>query len=263
MTTDKQAIKEERQKYLERKKKLFELEKENYNRIIMMRGTRGFWMTGGHSAVILVNKIAPELKIRIALRRDTDFGEKFKEGVTTFKNLGFYKEKLKLSEYVKLEKEEDDFIFYKLVKKISATEYDVLKRSKEIRRQKLEGMIIKSVPMPTLNTKLSEVLRLTFKFYSKHSDALLRGFVVDKLADEIRMAHKTFVLICREEIAAETGLHKVKKLLSYAMADVEQIVTLEGWSVEDCTVLAMAMIEAIMVVDTETKILNNMKNKQA
>ncbi|MBQ3294631.1 hypothetical protein IJG98_02805 [Candidatus Saccharibacteria bacterium] len=263
MATDKQAIKEERKEYLERKQKLLALEKENYARIIMMRATRGFWMTGGHSAVILVNKIAPELKIRIALRRDTDFGDKFKEGVTTFKNLGFYKEKLKLSEYVKLEKEEDDFIVYKLVKKISAAEYDVLLRSKEIRRQKLDGMIVKSIPMPTLNVKLSEVLRLTFKFYSKHSDALLRAFIVEKLADEIRTAHKTFVLICREEIGAMAGLLKVKKILSYALADVEQIVTLEGWSVEDCTVLAMAIIEASMAVDTEVKILNNTKSQKA
>lgn len=263
MAINKQTIKEERKEYLERKQKLLELEKENYARIIMMRATRGFWMTGGHSAVILVNKIAPELKIRIALRRDTDFGDKFKEGVTTFKNLGFYKEKLKLSEYVTLEKEEDDFIIYKLKRKISATEYDVLRRSKEIRRQKLEGMIVKSVPMPTLNAKLSEVLKLAFKFYGKHSDALLRAFVVDKLADEIRTAHKTFVLICREEIEAEAGLIKVKKILSYAMADVEQIVTLEGWSVEDCTVLAMAMIEAQLAVDTEMKILANGKTKRA
>lgn len=261
MTIDKQVIKEERRAYLERKKKLFELERENYNHVIMMRGTQGFWMTGGHSAVILVNKVAPELKIRIALRRDTDFGEKFKEGVTTFKNLGFYKEKLKLSECVKLEKEEGDFIFYKLARKISVTEYDVLRRSKEIRRQKLEGMIVKSVPMPTLNAKLSEVLRLTFKFYSKHSDALLRGFIVDKLADEIRTAHKTFVLICREEVGAMAGLLKVKKILSFALADVEQIVTLEGWSVEDCTVLATAIIEATMALDTEMKILSNAKVK--
>ncbi len=243
----------EKQAYLERKEKLLTLEKGNWERIIFMRGTGGYWMLAGHSAVIFANQVAPELKIRVVLRKDTDFDHKSKEGVILLKNVEFYKTRLLNSGQAELEKAEENFILCRLKRKMSETEYDLLRRSKEIRRQKLEGMILKNSPMPKLNQGLTDTLKLTYKFYNKHSEKIERGFILDKLVDSVRMAHKAMLLAAREETPREEALKRIKRELSMALCDLQQVSLLEIWSVEDCTTLSIKIIETIVLVEEEEK----------
>ncbi len=260
----KTAEKDEKKEYLERKKRLAAFEEKNYDRIVFLKATKGYYVVGGHSVVILVNKIAPELKIRVAPRRDTDFGVKFKEGVINLKNLDFYKERLIHSVYLFEEFEEkDDALIFKLKKKVSETEYKLLLKSKELRRQKLQAMIEKSTPMPKLNMKLTEVFRVTYKFYVKHSDALSRPFLIQKLSDDIRIAHKTMILIFREQVPARKGLLKIRTQLELAMCDLSQIVALELWSLEDMTTLSILLTEAQVTVEAEIERLEEEEKKQA
>ena len=256
--------KAEKKAYLERKKRLFEEEQENFDRIIFLRGTGGFWVVGGHSGIILANKIAPELKIRVALKRDTDFDVKFKEGVINLRNLDFYTEKFKNSNYLEkgVERSESAVIF-KLKEKISSTEYDILARSKEIRRQKLEAMIEKSVPMPKLNIRMTDVLKLTYKFYRKNSDNLARDFVVEKLVEDIRIAHKTMLMVFREQIDAKEGARKMRARLELALCDLTQIIALEVWTIENCTTLATMMVETEILIDAEIKKIERAEKEES
>ncbi|MBQ6605972.1 hypothetical protein IJH66_03315 [Candidatus Saccharibacteria bacterium] len=244
-----QADKMEKKAYLERKKKLFEFEKTNYGKIVFLRGTKGYWLVGGHSAIILVNKIAPEIKVRMALKRDTDFDIKFKEGVINLKNLGFYKERLDNSVYLERGEETEDYFFYKLKTRISEKEFDLLFRSKEIQRQKLQSMIEKSVPMPKLMRKMNDVLKLAYRIYLKRTDATRKNVIVPNLLEDIRIAHKTMLLVVRAEIDKREGLRKVRTRLELAMCDLIQIMELEVWTVEDCTMMAVMIIETKRVAE--------------
>ena len=253
---------DEKKEYVDRKRKLVELEKENYDKLIFMRGTKGYYLVAGNSAVILVNKIAKELKIRVTLKRDTDFDVKFKDGVANFRNLDFYKERFAQSSYLDFEKETKDFVFYKLKKPITTEEFDLLKHSKEIRKKKLESLIVKSVPMPGLNMKLTDAFSLTYKFYRKNSDAFSRAFIVGKLAEEMRTAHKTMLLISRDEMDFMVGIEQIRKLLSYVICDINQIMALEIWSIEDCTTLSISVIECVLQLDREVASYKKRKNKK-
>ncbi|MBQ6605559.1 hypothetical protein IJH66_01090 [Candidatus Saccharibacteria bacterium] len=244
----------EKREYLERKKKLLAEEAENFQKIIFLRATKGYWMVGGHSAVILVNKLAKELKIRVTLKRDTDFDVKFPEGVVNLRNLDFYIQKLKESNYLEKEVERNESsVIFKLKEKVSETEYDLLLRSKEIRRQKLQSMIEKSVPMPKLNIRMTDVLKLTFRFYKKHSDSFARKFVVEQFAEDIRVAHKTMLLVFRGQVEPVEGIRKMKTRLELALCDLTQIISLEIWTIEDSTNMATSIIETELIADSELK----------
>lgn len=255
MTTKKIEERNEKEIYIQRKKNLLEKEADNFERVVFLKGTKGFYAVVGHSAVILANKIAPELKMRVLLRRDSDYGVKSKEGIITIKNVGYYKEKFKNSVYIEFEKEDDACISFKLKQKISAEEYALLARSKEIKRQKLENEIVKAVPMPKLNMLLTEVLTMTYRFYRKHSDVMSRRFILDTVSEEVRYAHKVFLAICREEHSKQEGLKKIDATLSQLLCDMVQVIALDVWSVEDCSALSLK------IVDTKTEIARELKKK--
>ena len=251
----------EKKEYMERKEKLFRFEEGNFEKIVIIRGTGGYWSVFGHSAVILVNKIAPELKIRMALRRDSDFGTRFREGGVTFRNIGFYKSKLLESEYLVLEREMDDFIIYRLNQKVSETEYDLLLRSKEIRKQRLEEMIMKSVPMPKLRMKLTETFATTYRFYNKHGNVFDREFLLRTLAEDVRKAHKVMLLIGRDEVKLDEGVKKIKQQLELAMCDVGQVAELGIWTIEDATTLAILIVETLVALDSDAKMVKKTLKK--
>ncbi|MBR3204459.1 hypothetical protein IKF81_02125 [Candidatus Saccharibacteria bacterium] len=249
----REAEKAEREAFLVRKRRLFEFEQTNFDRIIIILATKGYYCMYGHSAVMFINKIAPELRIRAVLRRDSDFEAKFQEGVVSFKNIDFYKDKLLGSVYLKKISETKEEIVFGFKQKISKAEYNLLVKSREIKRQSIEQKIQKSLPLPNLNNKLSEVLRTSFRFYRKHSDLFSRKFVLDKMIDEIRIAHKKLILVCRDELPLKKGLLEIKQALVYSLCDLAQVVELEIWSVEDSGVLAEQIINTLSLVELEIK----------
>ena len=97
--------KEERKEYRKRKAELLEMEKGNFTKIIFMKGTKGFWISGGHSAVMLANKYGKDLGMRVPLKRDTDYDSVFKEGKIATKSLDYYKRQLVGPGVAEIEKE--------------------------------------------------------------------------------------------------------------------------------------------------------------
>ena len=259
-TTEEQA---EKKAYIERKKKLVKFEETNYSKIVFLKGTKEYWITGGHSAIILANKIAPEVKLRVALRRDTDFDVKFKEGVINLRNLGAYKNKLENSKYLKRDEESEFYFSYKLDEEISEAEFDLLVRSKEIRRQKLQNMIEKSVPIPKLNMRLSDVFKLTYKLYRKESDTFARETIAKKILEDVRIAHKTMIMIFRGQVEPKAGLNKINSYLELALCDLTQIIELEIWSLENATTLATLIIETKLVIEAEVKRILGIERRDA
>lgn len=243
----------EKNEYLERKKKLVEVEAKNYNKIILLEGTDGYWMFGGHSAVILAYKVAEKSKMRVGLKRDTDFDYKFEEGVISIQNVPFYVEEIKKSPLVKNCRKTEHAYTFTLKDKISEAEYKLLAKSPELKRQKLENMIVKSHPMPQVNMKVEEVFRTAARLYRKYSDPVGRDLLTRRFVDQARVAHKVVLLIARGEVDKKAGLKKIEETLSGMMADVMQISILEFWSVGDCTAMSAGIIEAIKALEIEKR----------
>ena len=251
----------EREKYYLRKEKLFELEKQNYSRIIFVKATGGFWVVGGHSAVILANKLAKELKIRVPLKRDTDFSTRFKEGKVSVKNLGYYKRELVDGKLATIEKETSEWLIFKLKKRVLVKEYELLAKMKELRRQQLEQEILKTVPMPKSHMHLTDALRTAFRAYGKYTDKNAKDVFGAKLMDELRTAHKVFLLTCMSELPLEAGLKKINEELTRALAGVVQIAELDLWTIEDVATVATSIVEAKASLSAEEKMVNKLLAK--
>ena len=73
----KSQVAHEKRLYLERKRKMLPFEEHNFDKIVLFRGTMGFWTIGGHSAIILSELVAPEANMKVVLRKDTDFDVSF------------------------------------------------------------------------------------------------------------------------------------------------------------------------------------------
>jgi len=243
----------EKNAYLERKKKLVELEEKNYDKIILLKGTDGYWLFGGHSAVILAYKVADKTKIRVGIKRDTDFDYKFKEGIISVQNVLFYVEELKKSPLIKSCRKTDQSYIFTLKNKISEAEYKLLAKSPELKRQKLENMIVKSHPMPQVNMKVEDVMKTAARLYRKYTDPAGRDLITKRFFEQTRVAHKIILLIARGDMDKKAGLTKVEAMLSGMMADVMQISILEFWSVGDCTAISAQIIEATKAIELEKK----------
>ncbi|MBQ8996800.1 hypothetical protein IJ095_02115 [Candidatus Saccharibacteria bacterium] len=245
----------EKQAYLARKKKLYSLEETNYTRIVFMRATGNFWIIGGHSAIILANKIGPEVKLRVGVKRDTDFDYKFRDGIISFSNLDFYIDAVKKSAYIKgAPRQTADSVYFYLKDKVSETEYKLLLNSRELKQQKFEKMIIQSFPMPQVHQKVEEVFRTAFRLYKKYKDPDGRTILTEKFTDQMRIAHKMVLMIARGELDKPAGLTKISEILKRGMCDVMQIETLEIWSIGDSTAIAAQLISALSAIETEQKL---------
>lgn len=259
--SEKTQKRKEREEYYVRKEKLVELEKKNYDRIIFLRATGGFWIVGGHSAVILANKIGKELKIRVPLKKDTDFDHRFKEGKVSVKNLDYYKRMLVGSKVATIVSEDGDMLVFELTRKIGNEEYELLANMKELRRQQLEKEILKTVPMPRSHMHMTEALRAAFRIYSKYTDKNAKEVFGLKLMDEMRTAHKIFLLMCMNEVPLKAGLEKIRASLTRALASVTQMAELDLWTVEDATAVSTAIVETKGSLEREEKMVVKLLDK--
>jgi len=218
---------------------------------------------GGHSAVILANKIGKELKIRVPLKRDTDFDFRFKEGKVSVKNLAYYRRELTGSMPATVASEDENFVVFELKREVGAEEYALLAQAKELRRQQLEKEILKSVPMPRSHLHLTEALRVAFRTYSKYTDKNAKEVFGVKLMDEMRVADKVFLLICMNEVPLKSGLTKIRAELTRALASVTQMAELDLWTVEDATAVSTAIVESKLSLEREemmvVKLMSKMK----
>ncbi|MBQ7802569.1 hypothetical protein IJ380_01760 [Candidatus Saccharibacteria bacterium] len=244
---------EEKKAYLKRKERLIEFEKTNFDRIVFLKATRGFFVVGGNSAILLVHKIAPELKMRVLVRRDDDYDVRFENGIVSAKNLDYYKRELAKSVYLLPPVEEENSLVFPFRKKVTKTEFNLLKKSKEIKKKGLERRILKSVPFPNLHIALSDLLSLVYRLYVKNTDKLAKEFVVARFLNEIREADKVLLLICREEYDIRKGFSRISTSLNLALCDLDQILSLEIWSVENCTAVSGAILNVFDELELERK----------
>ena len=257
-TVEKNAKAKERERYYARKEKLVALEAKNFDKVVFMRGMGGFWVVLGHSAVILANKVAPALKLRVPLKKDTDYRFKSKEGVIAVKNLGFYKTVLADSSLTKLKTETEDRLTFELKEKLSAEMYDLVLHEQEIKRQQIANSILKAVPMPKTNMRLNDALKLGYKMYCEYSDTICREMFAGKLMDELRAASKIFILVCRENLPFETGVNEIERKLNQAAASLALISEMGLWNTEKSMSLAGLIAEALAELAAERKMVEKM-----
>ncbi|MBQ8984879.1 hypothetical protein IJ098_03440 [Candidatus Saccharibacteria bacterium] len=248
-----EAGRREKEAYLARKMKMLPLERRNYSKITFFRATGGFYVAGGHSAIILYNKIAPELGLKARLKRDRDFGARFDEGVISVKNPNFYKNKLLESVYIREVVEGKDSFSFLLKKAMPKEEFSLLMEMENIKREKLLNLVSSSSAMPKLYTMLRDVVKLTYSLARKNTEPIASDIYIKKLVNATRDALEWFLIGARKEANIVTALDKAERSLFSALRQLIIIESAGIVHIEDCSRVGMAISNAMTQLTVERK----------
>lgn len=241
--------KTEKEAYYARKEALYKFEKENYEKVIIMRGMGGYWQVFGHSAIILLFKISKEVKLHYFLAPDRDFRFEFKEGMISIKNLEHHVTTLMRSSWMELEKRTKDWVVFKLKRRLARVEYTMLAETDEKDRLILLRKVYRTTPLPDLRKYLEGGMEIASRLYRKKSSTADRELFGKDLIDSLKSAHQQYFLVSRREIGKKEGLTACRKWLVDAMGMLSVAVELKVWSREDCAALSVQIDEAISYIE--------------
>lgn len=244
----------EKNEFLRRKRKMVKFEKDNYNCIAFMRGMDGYWLAGGHSAVIYYNKIMPELGLCNTFRKDNDFEVRFPDGVISVKKIKKYKEKLVESKYIEPKVvEKPDGVVFKLKDALTPEMYEVLARSEEIRREKLLNLVSSSAVMPKTLMALRDVMKFAYNGVMKHSDKEVREYLTYRLIDYARLALVSFMKGCKSKQEFSECMNRVEVMLNNILVELYVIEASTAWEIGKTSNLSHAVTRALVSLFTERK----------
>lgn len=250
---------QQKRMYSERKQFILPLEKENYDRIIFFRSTNDFFVAIGHSAIILYNMIAPELGLRLDLRRDGDWGtERSYEGMVAIKNLEYFKKNLIESRYIKEKYDEtNDRLVFHLKKKLSKEEYRLLVETENIKRERLLNLASSSYAMPEVYKALRGLVETTYNKVDLHSNANARKLATYPLLDMAKTALRAFLVGARKEATLNVALKDAEANLNRLLVELIVVEATGVWKTEQCErigMMAANAIEQIAVVKKQRNI---------
>ncbi|MBO7720207.1 hypothetical protein J6S35_01025 [Candidatus Saccharibacteria bacterium] len=244
----------ERRLYLRRKAKAIEFEKTNYQYIFFMRGMNGFYVAGDHSAIILYNLIAPELGLKIAIRKDSDFERRFLDGKVAIRNVDKFIERLSDSKLLSLVVQQTkDSITFKLKHKLKKAEYELLVNSEEIKRAELMNMVSSAEALPKTYQALRQLAKTVYQKVSKKSDKVERELVTHQLMDDVRGILLTFLMGCRDARDFTKSMNEVRDNLTKMLRDLLIVEATGVWRIEECRQVAFLVTKTQMTLADERK----------
>lgn len=216
LANDKKAAegRTEKKKYWARKEKVYEFEKTNQTRVVVFRSTDQWWKIGGHSALFYYHQLMPRFKNKrtAKLRADTDYYNKFKDGVVLVGDIDSMKRDM-MGLGLKIKHEDTDVVSFLLDKEVSEETLQSLKDIEAERMAKINQIAMPHDTHPMLYKRMvelqSEIYPMTRKMqpydrqlFGKELMMEMRGM----LGCYVRMTHeKTMAAEMLRKIADRAG----------------------------------------------------------
>lgn len=235
-------------RFEEAKKRAFEMEKGNNDKLIVFIAKGGWYKMGGRSALIYYHTLAKRLGLKPQLNPDTDFFSKFKEGIVSIRDIDTLRKnlwKLKISKNTKLSTENGELVVFDLGYKISEEDFEIMMKSEETRKKKINKMILPKVVMPQAH---AESLALSKALYShcRKMNKVDRELFSTEIFGHIRRIYTAIHYVSKgvgneQKILREAGAEVVKlKCMINMMGE------LSVWSLDAC----LRMMESATKIET-------------
>lgn len=171
-----------KKEYLARKKAVLENEEENFRSLYVVEDQNGWYKMFGHSALIYANEIAARLKIKPALKPDTDYDFPSKDGVVSVKDLDGMKENLRGIK-IHARYEEHGITIFELGYKITQEEINEYRGKEELEWKKINQIVCPKVVMPEFKVELKELARMVHENVRKmdETERTALGTEMDKM----------------------------------------------------------------------------------
>ena len=178
----------EREKYLKLKKFALEREKENYSKLFIIHEKGEWWKMVGNSAIIFHYELAKRAGMRSKLLDDSDFDLKSEDGIVNIKNITDLDAKLNSISIHPLEIK-PDYRIYNIGKKYTPSEIEMLKKTKELERGKVNKIILPKTVFPEFYMSLRELLlRVYFstRIFEPYVREIIGKPMVEKVVELVR-----------------------------------------------------------------------------
>lgn len=213
---DMKEIRAAQSAYEKRKKWVKEFEPTNYTKIVLFRSVpskkdkEGAWFKmAGHSLEIYVGKLAPRLNLKPRVTTDTDYHNKFREGIVSVRDIdGFEKRMENLKIYRDRKKSTDGIMIFNLGYEVSEEDLRVLRKADETRKKRLNDVVYTKLIAPEVNTGLLEVMR-TLKFKYEKMPVTDREFLGKAMLEHARRATLYYMMAAKGAVSVESGLKTI------------------------------------------------------
>ena len=211
----KKNYREEQRLYEQRKGWAIKYEKTNYTTVMLFRsvkkkeGDGKWWKMGGHSMEIYTGKLAPRLKIKPRVTADTDFHDKFREGIVSIRAIENFEKKMEsLGIHRNTKRSTDGVMIFDLGYTVKEEDLKKIRKADEERLKQLHALVDVKVIAPEINVGLSTVMRTLKHKYDKMS-VTDREFLGDKLIAHVRRAMIIYMSMTMGEVNEAKGLHEI------------------------------------------------------
>lgn len=227
--------------YRENKKKVLDLEKRNFQHLILFPASdkdtnkKKFYNMIGNSAVIYVHEIGPRIDRKPTLRIDLDSGERSSVGMCSIADLKTFEEKMagigvkRMKEY----KGYEDLVMFKLNREYSKDEIRGMIREHQKSLDTLNKILYAEVLHPDIHRQILDLKRI-IPSKVKNMDKTYREVVGMKMVDTLMELVETYSQMAHGDIEELEGGKRMLLKLDMLLAEISMMSELQLWDVAAC-----------------------------
>ncbi len=217
-------VRAEQRAYEKRKEWVRKYEHENYSTIVLFKSiaskkanSGNWWKMGGHSLEIYLGKLAPRLKLHPRVVTDTDFHNKFREGIISVRDIDNFEKKMEsLKIYRNLKLSTPGIKIFSLGYKISEEDLQIMRKADEERKKRLNEVVYVQMIAPEINTGLLEYLRTLKHKYDK-MPVTDRDFLGEVMLKHARAAMIAYMMTAKGAMNMGKGLQTIVREVDMLM----------------------------------------------
>ncbi|MBQ6394521.1 hypothetical protein IJH97_02095 [Candidatus Saccharibacteria bacterium] len=245
-------------RYEQMKERVLEFEKNNYDRLVVLRSKNGWWKMCGHSALLYYYHIAPRMNnVHPKLQIDTDFKHKSLEGIVSIKSLETLQKRLRELKIYPKEMHEE-YATFPLGYKVSDDELKRFMHSEEERRKMINQIVIPKQLFPDIYKRLIVVEKEMRNIVRQMQPQDREIYGLDEMR-ELRDILTLYMRMANGQVDVIKGLRKLAEDMQIALYHLQVILELELLETKRGLRLSRGMVEVRRIALAEMRKLEEAK----
>ena len=241
--------------YTANKAQVLQFEETNYNYLVLMRSTHGFYKLFGHSALYYTYSLAPKLNLTAKLQDDKDFTNKSNEGFISIRKPEKLAEALLTLNIkpVKTRSQSGDFLLFRFPWQFTKDQLNSFTEQNLVALQRFNHVVMVDNSIPVLFIQIEELLKAVYENVRGMGSPVEKdAFGYQMLEDAARMSH-LYLDLSNGEIDKLTCLKKMKLDLKTIKYQTKLLLDLKIWTPKTCARISEIMIKISDIITREIK----------
>ncbi len=231
------------------KERLISAEATNYDRLMLIQSSNGYWTMYGHSALIYYDRIADLLDRDAKIYSDRDSYAKSKDGVVSIR--GIRKLALDLAGAgIKLNYYGEGFCFFKLKNPFTKSMISEIRSSRKALAEELNHNIYPKNPNVEAKKTLREINKLSYNL-SNSLKSTLRDFALSNLFEHVRKLNLFYYQYANDQITETIWKMNSDDEIDVMLTDIGMIADVEKISIKTLVLISSALAKYRIILAAE------------